>query len=105
MIYPDDDSKSEFARTTQMLQVIVSIFETNLFVYGREAEMIDIMNDNQVFIGVPNLHSQIMEDLKEKLNAQFKRKDGLPTCDIQEPEEYGIFRFYATSLNDLSFPH
>lgn len=105
MIYADDELKSEFAKTTQMLQVVVSIFESSLFPFGREVELINVINDTQVFVGVPKLHKNIMHDLEFQINKQFKRKDGMKTCMVEEPEEYGIFRFYATSLNDLAIPN
>lgn len=105
MIYCDDDAKAEFSKTSQTLQVIISIFEASLFPFGKEAELIAVINDNQCFVGVPHLAKPVMKDLESQINKQFKRRDGIKTCEIQDPIEHGIFRFYATSTNDLSFPH
>lgn len=103
MTYTDDEAKADFAKTSFMLQVVVSVFEASLFNFGKEVELIEVADDEQCFVGVPDADDELLQEMEFQINKNFRRKDGRPTCDIQSLE-FKILRFYGTKTADLAFP-
>lgn len=101
MKYTDEESRLTFHKSNSLLQLVCKMFESFCFLHVVEPEFIDLIEDNRALLGVPSIEVEQAHDIIEKMNQQFPRVDGFPTCKLLD-DELNLFEILVTSSADLS---
>ena len=100
MLYLDEEVRLKFHQTNHTMQVILSIFEHHIAQRHLQVEVIDVIREYQVLVGVPRISEDFCIAVQEYINCLYPRKDLDLTCAIEQME-YGTFIFHVTSSQDL----
>lgn len=94
----DDQTMDDLAKSSTILQCILSILEFECAKAHAQPQIISVMN-NQAIVEVEDMTPVELESACMKVNAQFQRIDKRPTCKL---EEYGkcLVRCEARPLVD-----
>lgn len=102
MTFIDDEAQLAYHQAPTLLQMACQIFEDHCYEYQKSVELIDLMDSEIALLGVLGLTSEQCDALISKMNVQFRRTDGEPTC-ANFNEDFGIFRLYVTKPEDLEY--
>lgn len=103
MLYLDEEVRKKFHQTNHTMQVILSIFEHYLAKWHLQLEVIDVIREHEVLVGVPRIPDDAALAACDYINELYPRKDLNVSCAICQPE-YGTFVFHVTSSADLLQP-
>lgn len=104
MIFLDEETQDKFHKSDTLKQIITGIFESHLFEYGTQLEIIDLEDDKVYAQTEENLTYSQALTLERKVNSQFKRLDQRPTVVIQDIN-LGTWIFLITASSDISSSH
>ena len=63
-----------------------------------------MLDDETALVGVPGIEMEQAEDVADKLNNQFPRKDNQLTCQYVD-DNYNVFHVFVTSHRDFKGVH
>lgn len=82
----DDKTVDELAKSSTILQCIVSILEFECAKYHFQPEIVWVGN-NEALVSVGEMIPEEITAICEKVNVQFQRRDGANTCRREEHKQ------------------
>jgi len=99
--YTDEESRLNFHKSKTLLQMVCQMFESFCFLHAVEPEFVDLIDEDRALMGVPDLFQEQAEDVVDKINTQFPRKDEFLTCRIMDPD-LNLFEIFVTHSQDFT---
>jgi hypothetical protein len=98
MLYLDEDTRHSFHQAGTLLQIMVSILEFECAKFHGQLECIGC-EEQTALIAVEGVSFNLLSQMCELVNKQFKRKDGAYSCKISEQRQ-GLVICKASDLKE-----
>lgn len=111
MLFVDDDARDDYHKSPALLQVVCSLFESELAKQTYQVEVLDSQHDRDQALAMlcicpindenAPIEESMLNEVLRSLNSQFRRIDGIPTIKV-ESEDLNIIHVRVTASRDFA---